>query len=60
MPTSRGKNLLYRLSLPYLSPSVPADPVIFAEGRPLANRDSLVRIVRKNHITGGAFAFCSS
>lgn len=59
MPTSRGKNLLYRLSLPYLSPSVPADPVIFAEGRPLANRDSLVRIVRKNHITGGAFAFCS-
>lgn len=59
MPTSRGKNVLYRLSLPFLSPALPVNPVLFTEGRELTYKGSFVRIVRRNHITGGAFAFSS-
>lgn len=55
MPTTRTKNLLYRMMLPVMSPSIHADPVIAAKGHPLSNRRDLAAIIRRNHITGGSF-----
>lgn len=55
MPTSRFKNFVYRIALPFFVPSVPAGPAVFQEGHPLSEAESLFKSVRRNHITGGAF-----
>ena len=57
MPTNRTKNLLYRWLLPVMAPSIPEDPFISVNGHALMERRTLSAIVRRNHITGGAFCF---
>lgn len=59
MPTSGIKNALYRLALPVLSPAVVRKPVSCREGHALSHEAHLVRIIRRNHITGGSFLFQS-
>ena len=59
MPVSKSKNILYRLALPFLSPSVSSDPVADIKGHSLASRESLVSIIRKNHVTGSAVMLSS-
>ena len=54
MPASKGKNLLYRLALPVLSPVAASDPVAGIKGAPVACRKNLLTIIRRNHVTGGA------
>lgn len=56
MPTSRYKNLVYRLALPVFSPAVPADPLTSFAGRRINKRRSLIRIIRRNHVSGGAIS----
>ncbi len=55
MPTSKAKNLIYRLVFPILSPAVPAAPVAAVKGHAIDHSDSLVSVIRRNHISGGAF-----
>ena len=45
--------------LPAMSPSIPADPFAALKGHALLNSRALSGIVRRNHITGGAFYFGS-
>ena len=59
MPTSAGKNLIYRLALPFLAPAVPPHPVLLQDNRPVVMQKKLTRIIRRNHISGGAIAFRS-
>ena len=55
MPTTRAKNLLYRLALPVFSPSVPGLSESDGKGHPLSRPDILSSVIRRNHISGGAF-----
>ena len=55
MPTGKLKNIIYRLALPVSSPSSPPFPPASVNGHPLLNPEELASIVRRNHITGGAF-----
>ena len=55
MPTGKLKNTIYRLALPVSSPSSPPFPPASVNGHPLLNPEELASIVRRNHITGGAF-----
>ena len=59
MPASRSKNLLYRAALPFLSPAVPADPVVSVKGHTLASEKKLLRLIRRNHISGAALCLQS-
>ena len=57
MPTSKSKNLLYNLLLPFCFPHPPHNPFIGFEGHDVNRKQSLARIIRKNHLSGGAIAF---
>ena len=59
MPTTKAKNLLYRIALPVMSPSIPADPVSAIQGHPLSYPGTFSAVLRRNHISGGAFYFRS-
>ena len=59
MPTTKSKNILYRLSLPFLSPSIPSDPVFASAGIPLHRERMINGIIRKNHVSGGAITLKS-
>lgn len=54
MPTSKGKNFLYRLALPLLSPSVSACCDVAVTGHEIVNRRKLSAVIRRNHISGAA------
>lgn len=54
MPTTRTKNLLYRIALPLMSPAPPADPIAAINGHPLSDPRAFVSLLRKNHISGAA------
>ena len=55
MPTTAGKNVLYRAVLPFLAPRIPAPAVKACEGHPIASESALESLLRKHHISGGAF-----
>ncbi len=55
MPTTKAKNLLYRIALPLCAPAVPVLSRNAVTGHPLSNPDLLSAVIRKNHISGGAF-----
>lgn len=59
MPTTKAKNLLYRIALPVMSPAAPDDPVTAADGHHLTNHKAFTAVLRRNHISGGAFFFRS-
>ena len=55
MPTTKAKNLIYRLALPFFSPSVPSFSESDIKGHALSHPDAFLKIIRRNHISGGAF-----
>ena len=57
MPTTTAKNFLYRIALPFLAPSVPAGSVSEIKGHALSDQKSFTAVLRRNHISGGAFFF---
>lgn len=57
MPASRGKNILYRMALPFFSPSVSSNPLARSNGHPVICKEKLLSILGKNHVTGGAILF---
>ena len=57
MPTTKTKNILYRLALPVLAPAVSSDPLAFSSGHIIHTVSELNHLIRKNHISGGAFFF---
>ncbi len=54
MPTTTGKNLLYRIALPFLAPRIPADFFCAYEGRTLKEPEIFRSVIRRNHISGAA------
>ncbi len=54
MPSTRLKNLAYRVLLPLRAPAPDRHPISGMSGHPLAARDELVRILRKHHVLGGS------
>ena len=54
MPTTKAKNLVYRLALPLFSPAVPGLSKTDLRGISLSQPDSLFTVFRRNHISGGA------
>ena len=54
MPTTKAKNLLYRLALPVLSPPVPKRPVAAVEGHPLSAPKALSAALCRCHVSGAA------
>ena len=59
MPTTRTKNLLYRLALPLVSPAIPARPVAAVSGHPLTAEKALSSVLRRNHVSGAAICLRS-
>ena len=59
MPTTKTKNLLYRLALPVLSPSVPKHPIAAVFGHPLAAEKALSAVLRRNHVSGATIGLRS-
>lgn len=60
MPTSKTKNLIYRLALPFLSPSIPKNPILSASGYPIQSARDLSFLLRKHHISGAALCLQSN
>lgn len=54
MPTTKIKNLLYQIALPFCAPACGKDPVSTTEGHQLINRDSFMRLIRRHHVLGSA------
>ena len=54
MPTTKLKNSLYRIALPFSAPNCPKHPVTSVSGRePVCLRD-LESLHRKHHVLGSA------
>ena len=54
MPTTKWKNRLYLLALPFRAPRLERNPQIRVEGHPLSAPDSWLRLLRKNHVLGAS------
>ena len=54
MPTTRLKNVQYRLMLPFFAPRPGKDPLIHNEGHPVRNLNAFLRIIRRHHVLGSA------
>ena len=54
MPSTRLKNLAYRMLLPVRSPAPDADPVTGIIGQPVTGRKELTRILKTQRVSGGA------
>ena len=54
MPTTKVKNTVYRLMLPFCAPSCGKNPVSSITGHLLGSQDAFVRLIRKHHVLGSA------
>ena len=54
MPTTKAKNLFYRVCLPLMAPPVGKDPIHRVNGHPLLRQSDFVRLLKKHHIQGSA------
>ena len=54
MPTTKFKNIVYRLMLPFCAPSCGKNPVSSVTGQPLSAPETFVRLIRKHHVLGSA------
>ena len=59
MPSTRIKNLVYRSLLPFRAPSAGHTPISETQGRPIADRRGILRILRRYHVLGGAILLAS-
>jgi len=54
MPTTRFKNTVYRVMLPFCAPSCGKAPVSSVSGHLLNEQDRFVTLIRKHHVLGSA------
>ncbi len=54
MPSTKIKNIAYRILLPLRAPKADHDPISGIKGHPLCSGKELARILRKHHVLGGA------
>lgn len=54
MPTTKLKNAVYRILLPLKAPGPGREIDFRTEGRPLLNKDSYIRLLRRHHVMGSA------
>lgn len=54
MPTTKAKNLLYRLLLPFCAPRSGTHPVRTVSGHEIVNLKSFEHLVRKHHVLGSS------
>ena len=59
MPTTRLKNTLYRLALPFAAPKCPTHPFSSVSGRQLACLRELEILFRRHHVLGAALLLTS-
>lgn len=54
MPTTRLKNAVYRLLLPFCSPSCSRYPIVSVFGHDISQTRSLITLLRRHHVLGSA------
>ncbi len=54
MPTTKLKNTLYRLALPFFGAKAERHPVLRCEGHPVAGKDAYSRLLWAHHVLGSA------
>jgi len=54
MPTTKIKNLEYRLALPLLAPRPGKNPLLSADGHPIRYPNAFLRLIRRHHVLGSA------
>ena len=54
MPTTRTKNLIYRMILPFNAPRLNGQTEINVLGRPLNNQKKYMHLLKKHHVLGSA------
>ncbi len=59
MPTTKLKNALYRIALPFFTPNCPRHPVTSVSGRDLVFIRALESLHRKHHVLGSAVLLTS-
>ena len=59
MPATRFKNSLYRIMLPFLSPSCGTHPVSSVSGHELVRYHEFVHLLRRHHVLGSAVLLSS-
>ena len=59
MPTTKLKNAVYRLALPFCAPNCPVHPVTSVSGRDLISLRGLESLLRKHHVLGSAVLLTS-
>lgn len=59
MPATRIKNSLYRIMLPFLSPSCGSHPVSSVSGHELVRYHEFVHLLRRHHVLGSAVLLSS-
>lgn len=59
MPTTKLKNTVYRLALPFSAPNCPAHPVTSVSGRDPVSLRGLESLLRKHHVLGSAVLLTS-
>lgn len=59
MPTTKLKNTLYRIALPFFAPNCPRHPVISVSGRSPVFVSDLESLLRKHHVLGSAILITS-
>ena len=59
MPTTPLRNILYRLSLPFLAPGPGFSPELKIEGRPIVNAKAYSSLLRRHHVLGSACLLAS-
>ena len=59
MPTTKLKNAVYRLALPFCAPTCPVHPVTSVSGRDLISLRGLESLLRKHHVLGSAVLLTS-
>ena len=57
MPTTRTKNLIYRIALPFKAPRLKGYPDINTFGHSLGNQKKYIRLLKKHHVLGSAALF---
>lgn len=59
MPSTRIKNLAYRMLLPFRAPPADRMPIAEMSGHPLSASGELIRILRRHHVLGGSVLIAS-
>ncbi len=54
MPSTKIKNLAYRVLLPFQAPAADRNPVSEVSDHPLASQKDLIRLLRKHRVLGGS------